>query len=165
MIDSQYEVLVLCLVFTNYDAMFYGQTSPLCPKDNDPDVLRFVWVQRFNPKLCCYVLREEEVFSWQPFKTNYPCLVFFLIVLLWTLAFNIPTESCRVWDVQLGLFALYLSVPRTDFGLNLVGHLFLGRLTGVFNIFCLWIISHCRIIDFKLFGNGIITHSQQQLFC
>jgi len=41
---------------------------------------------------------------------------FLLIVLSWTLTFNMLTEACRVWDEALGFFAVPLSSARSDLG-------------------------------------------------
>ena len=45
---------------------------------------------------------------------NQPSLFsLFLIVLSWTLTFNMLTEACRVWDVALGFFVVSLSIAQS----------------------------------------------------
>ncbi len=64
----------------------------------------------------------------------------FLIVLSWTLLFNMLTEACGACGEVLGSSAISLSVTRSDFGVNLLGCLLLGGLVSVLNVFHLWII-------------------------
>lgn len=50
------------------------------------------------------------------------------------------TEACRVLAGALGLSVMYLSIARSDFGLNFKVCQILGRLENVLNIFHLWMI-------------------------
>lgn len=55
----------------------------------------------------------------QPLQTSHTPL--FLIALSWTSTFNMLTEFCSVWDVDLRLFAVSLSAERSVLGVNLIG--------------------------------------------
>ena len=111
----------------------------MCPKDIVPEVLRFVQMQLYQPKLCRHVLFREKRLSAATLP-NKPYL-FSLIVLSWTLTFNMLTEACRVWDVAHLLFAVSLSITQSDFGVNLLGRPLMGRLTAVNNLSLCWMMD------------------------
>ena len=50
---------------------------------------------------------ERRRFLLQPIQTIHTCSVFSLIVLPWTVTFNMLTEACRVWDAVCGLFCSF----------------------------------------------------------
>ena len=88
-----------------------------------------------------------------PNKLNFFSL--FLIVLSWTLTFNMLTEAFWVWDV-----ALFMSTARSDLGVNLLECSLPGRLTTVSNVFTCKYSSSPKRVDSKFFGNCLITPSQ-----
>lgn len=60
----------------------------------------------------------------------------FLIALSLTLTCNIPNEGCRVWDVALGSFAIFLAkLAQSKLWVNLLGHSVLGKLQHCVKIY------------------------------
>jgi len=69
----------------------------ICPKDIVLEVLVFVEMQLCKPKPCSHVFLARRGFLLETL-TNIPYLChLFLIVLSWTLIFNMLIEACRVW--------------------------------------------------------------------
>jgi len=82
-----------------------------------------------------------------------------LIVLSWTLTFNMLTEACRVWDAAPGFFCSF-SEHCTVWPLGeLAGTSTAGRIDSCFECF-VSNISHCRMMDFKLLGKYLKNPSQ-----
>jgi len=73
-----------------------------------PEVLWFVQIQLCKPKLCCHVLFREKRLSPTTLPKKPYLFSFFLIILSWTLTFNMLTEACRVWDVAFMGFSKFL---------------------------------------------------------
>lgn len=104
-----YEVFVLIgLVFSDCDAMHYGQISPVLglfvrrasfKKSCD-------WFRCNFEKTCCQCLFEKRSFLLQPLK-NKPHL-FSLNLIPWNLTFDMLAEACRIWDTAFGLFEISL---------------------------------------------------------
>lgn len=93
--------------------MHYAQISPLLSHLCKWHCFRslVVQMQLCKPMFCCHVLFRKKVLS----SNNKPYLfILFLIVLSWTLTFSMLTKTCRVWNVALGFFAVYLSFARLN---------------------------------------------------
>lgn len=93
--------------------MHYAQISPLLSHLCKWHCFRslVVQMQLCKPMFCCHVLFRKKVLS----SNNKPYLfILFLIVLSWTLTFSMLTKTCRVWNVVLGFFAVYLSFARLN---------------------------------------------------
>lgn len=84
-----------------------------------------------------------------------------MITLLRTLNFNMPTEACRVWDASLFCFRFFCSFSEHYMvwpWSELAGTSTPGKTGNSLN--CLPLLnspSCCRMMDFKLFGNGLKT--------
>lgn len=105
----------LCFVLTKADAVRYEQTSPFWSNLSKGCCSE----EAFTPKLCCQVL-FREAFSWQPLHIIHACL--FLFTLSQPVAFNMPTEARRNWDVALGgFFWFFLQHFLALYGLILGG--------------------------------------------
>lgn len=85
----------------------------------------------------------------------------------WTLKSNIPTEACRIWDAALGfvLFCFVFFKHKHDLSLGWIfwdGHF--QKMVNCLECFQpVKNLSYCRILDFKLFENGLNTTLLQQL--
>ena len=89
---------------------------------------------------------------------NKPYLLsLFLIVLSWTLTFNMLTEVCRVWDVA--LFFCILSGHCTVWAWGELALTSIFGKTGNWLKCSLLVNNHslCRMMNLKLFGNDLIT--------
>lgn len=74
----------------------------------------------------------------QAFETSYTYFRVFVIELLWTLTFDLLTEACRVWNVNLGLFLFVLQ--SWIFRMNLLGCPLMERPSADLSVFHLWVI-------------------------
>ena len=104
-----------------------------------PEVSWFVQMQFANLSCAAMFFLWRRAFFLQSFQRSHTYSVFFLIILSWTLTFNMQTEACRVWDVALEFFVVFLSIAQSDFGVSLLVRPLLGRFTIVLNVFHLWI--------------------------
>lgn len=81
---------------------------------------------------------------------------FLFFLLSWT--FNMLTKARRVWDVGLGLFADSLGIAWYDLGVNSQWMCFSGKIGKCPESFPLVNnLPYYRIMDLKLFGNGLRT--------
>lgn len=98
------------------------------------------------PLLCC---PKDNVFSYM--------LTLFVMVLLWTWTFNYLTEAFRVSDVSSGflqfLWVLYSLIMGWICWISPSGNI--GSCPECFPL--VDNPSHCTMMDFKLFGIGLIT--------
>lgn len=96
-----------------------------------PGAVQFCRSTVSHAAMFCFVLLERKGFLLPIPLPVQTCSVYFPIVLSRTFTFSLLTEVCGVWDVALRIFVISLSIARSDLGVHLLRHLFLGRLAAI----------------------------------
>lgn len=130
--------------------------GPIHLKNFVPDVLWFVHMQHCYLKLCCGVF------------IRYSCLLatvskshdWLVVLLSLILTINMSTD---VWSCLFFLLFISVSLSFTwcELGVNLLGYWQLTMINNSHESFLLVNnLSHCRMMNSKVFGNGLITLSR-----
>lgn len=107
----------------------YGVSLVVCPNAVFPASVELLYSLFF----------KQGTFSWQLFQTNRTCSVFFYSAVM---NFNL---RCSSWG-----FCTSLSLAHSDFEVNLMGHLLLGRVATALNA-PINNLPRCRILKVRWF--------------